>query len=94
LKSSFLALVLILSTLVDVPTQPVVAAESTEAANARPPVHDGPTASDAIGGRRQNAAAASQAKSVEHRKLHLRSRDCDDKPTPAFFRVVELGGQE
>jgi hypothetical protein len=42
--------------------------------------------------RRKNAAEASQA-SVEHRKLHLRSRDCDDKPTPAFFRVVELGGQ-
>jgi hypothetical protein len=26
--------------------------------------------------RRQNAAAASQAQSVEHRKVHLRSRGC------------------
>jgi len=57
-------------------------------------VRERPTASAAISDSRQNAAAASQAQSVEHQTLHLRSRDCDDEPTPAFFHGVELGGQE
>jgi hypothetical protein len=36
-------------------------------------VRERPTASDAISVRGQNAAAASQAQSVAHRKLHVRS---------------------
>src|SRR5262245_56462733 len=40
--------------------------------------------------RRKNAAEASQAQTVEHRKLHHRSRVCDDEPTPAFLHAVEL----
>jgi len=44
--------------------------------------------------RRKNAAEASQAQTVEHRKLHHRSRDCDDEPTPAFFHAVELEPRE
>jgi len=44
--------------------------------------------------RRKNAAEASRAQTVEHRKVHRRSRNCDDEPTPAFFHLVELGGPE
>jgi len=39
-------------------------------------VRERPTASAAISDSRQNAAAASQAQSVEHQTLHLRSRGC------------------
>jgi len=41
--------------------------------------------------RRKNAAEALQAQTVVHRKLHPRSRDSDDEPTPAFFHALELG---
>ena len=44
--------------------------------DARPRVHERPTASAAISDSRQNAASASQAQSVAHRKLHRRSRGC------------------
>src|SRR5215470_2681648 len=66
----------------------------TRLADGRPPVHDGPTASN---------VTASDRKT--RRRLHRRSpssiESCipahetvDDKPTPAFFHVVELGGPE
>jgi len=67
---------------------------------ARPHIRERPTASAAISDSRQNAAAASRAQSVEHRKLHLRSRGCE--PTsrrqrfaaaPSLEAVSEYAGE-